>query len=68
MKLTSAQCRALEYISRHRRMGAKVGAKLSRYMVNKLKEFRLVEEFDELVILTKEGEQYFAQLRRKGKS
>ena len=62
MKLTPAQSRAFEYVVRHRRMGAKIGTKLSSYMVNKLKSLGLVEEFDELIMLTKEGKHYFMEI------
>ncbi len=56
MILTSAQIQALSYIHRRRRIGPRVGSKLSPYMLNKLKQLGLVIEYDGIILLTREGQ------------
>ena len=56
MTLTSAQIHALAYIYRRRRIGPRIGPKLSPYMLNKLKRLGLVMEYDGIILLTVEGQ------------
>ena len=56
MILTSAQIHALAYIHRRRRIGPRVGSKLSPYMLSKLKRLGLVMEYDGIILLTVEGQ------------
>ena len=67
MILTPTQARALDYIARHRQKEPKVGPKLSRRILNKLKKLGLVMEYHDIIMLTAEGQRHYAKLRRNGK-
>lgn len=62
MTLTSAQFRALHYISRNQKFGAKVGRNLTTYLIEKLKEKGFALEYDGVVILTTQGRQELSKI------
>ena len=67
MILTPTQARALDYIARHRQKEPKTGPKLSRRILNTLKKLGLVMEYDDIIMLTTEGQRHYTLLRRSGK-
>lgn len=69
MKLTAGQSAAIDYIGRHRRTGAKVGAgtRCTRRMFLWLKRRNLAMENGDHVMLTWLGEQEFTKLHPRSK-
>ena len=62
MALTAMQFRALHYIGRTQKFGAKVGRTLSPYLLEKLKEKGLALEYEGIVILTDQGRQEISKV------